>query len=428
MSNIPNLPAFPGTNLNDINLDWLIKKMKDLDTAFREWPHSPRIENGEWYVYDDATGDYVSTGVSATGPQGVPGRVGPQGPEGPQGRPGVPGSQGPQGVPGREGPVGPQGVPGTQGPQGIPGPAPQIINGNWWVFDTSTLEYVDSGYPARGPQGPQGVPGQAGYGVFDSTTASGDVVTFTAPAKLPLYGFLVDIVAVQAGSGKPTPENVRPINGWPNVNIYLSPTEDAQDGNTYNITFPTSAGAVYGGTLNVVNKTLTVKYIKRTLSGSEDWETLGLALTVNYFRLTLGDYGSFVEHSVVSSHWSQVSITSSTTNIGIDVISSRTIGKSLLAIRPGVDSVGTTVDSFKTYLSEQYANGNPVEVLYELTSPIVYDLTNVPDITTFKGNNNIWANSGNVTVTYGNYVESVYNTLNNKINALQALVLENNGG
>ena len=26
MSNITNLPAFPGTNLNDINLDWLIKK------------------------------------------------------------------------------------------------------------------------------------------------------------------------------------------------------------------------------------------------------------------------------------------------------------------------------------------------------------------------------------------------------------------
>lgn len=153
MSNIPNLPAFPGTNLNDINLDWLIKKMEELDTAFREWPHSPRIENGVWYVYDDETGDYVSTGVSATGPQGVPGPQGPQGPAGPQGNPGEAGSQGPQGATGAQGPVGPQGVPGAMGPQGIPGPPPQIRSGIWWVYDNDTLDYVSTGVPATGIPG-----------------------------------------------------------------------------------------------------------------------------------------------------------------------------------------------------------------------------------------------------------------------------------
>ena len=130
MFNIPNLPAFPGTNLNDINLDWLIAKMKELDTAFREWPRSPRIENGVWYVYDEKTGEYVSTGVSATGPQGVPGPAGPQG---------VPGPAGPQGVPGA---------------QGIPGQAPYIGgNGNWFVWDAQNLAYVDSGIHAQGPSG-----------------------------------------------------------------------------------------------------------------------------------------------------------------------------------------------------------------------------------------------------------------------------------
>lgn len=110
-----NKRNFPGTNLNDINLDWLIRQMKELDEAFREWPHSPRIENGEWYVYDEETGEYESTGVSATGEQGPTGPQGPQGAPGPQGVPGPAGAQGPQGVTGAQGPQGPQGVPGPSG-------------------------------------------------------------------------------------------------------------------------------------------------------------------------------------------------------------------------------------------------------------------------------------------------------------------------
>ena len=144
---VPNLPSFPGTNLQDLNLDWLIGKMKELDEAFKAWPHSPQIQNGNWYVWDETSEEYVDTGVSSTGPQG------PVGPQGPQGNTGVAGSQGPQGVTGATGPQGPQGVPGAQGPQGLPGPSPKIQNGTWWVWDADQLEYVDSGITAQGPRG-----------------------------------------------------------------------------------------------------------------------------------------------------------------------------------------------------------------------------------------------------------------------------------
>lgn len=102
-------PFFPGTNLQDLNLDWLIQKMKDLEAAFMQWPHSPRIENGEWYVYDEETGEYSSTGVPATGPQGATGPRGLQGIQGPAGPQGEPGPQGEQGVQGIQGPRGLQG-------------------------------------------------------------------------------------------------------------------------------------------------------------------------------------------------------------------------------------------------------------------------------------------------------------------------------
>lgn len=41
--------------------------------------HYPAIINGTWYVWDTSTGDYISTGVAATGPRGQQGPPGPGG-------------------------------------------------------------------------------------------------------------------------------------------------------------------------------------------------------------------------------------------------------------------------------------------------------------------------------------------------------------
>lgn len=106
---------FPATKLNDINLDWIVARMKELWSEFQEWPRTPEIRNGNWWIWDDETEDYVDSGTAATGETGA---QGPQGPQGPQGLQGVPGPQGPQGVQGLtglQGPQGPQGVPGFNG-------------------------------------------------------------------------------------------------------------------------------------------------------------------------------------------------------------------------------------------------------------------------------------------------------------------------
>lgn len=110
-----SLNDFPGTNLNDLNLDWLIKRMKALDADFRGWPHTPYIDSNppyNWYIWDPNTEQWTDSGISA---------VGPQGPTGPQGMTGATGQQGPQGFSGPAGPAGPAGPQGPQGPQGVPG-------------------------------------------------------------------------------------------------------------------------------------------------------------------------------------------------------------------------------------------------------------------------------------------------------------------
>lgn len=134
------------------------------DNAREVASHPPVIgSNGNWELYDKATGKYVDSGKpsrgeqgpqgepgpqgiqgeqGATGPAGPRGERGEQGPQGEQGLPGKDGAQGPQGVQGKTGPMGPPGPEGKQGPQGVPGPR------------------GEQGIP--GPKGDPGEPGQKG--------------------------------------------------------------------------------------------------------------------------------------------------------------------------------------------------------------------------------------------------------------------------
>ena len=70
-----SLDKFPSTKLNDINLDWLIKQMKQLITDFHSWPRTPQIgANGNWYIWNDNTEAYEDSGEAARGPQGATAR------------------------------------------------------------------------------------------------------------------------------------------------------------------------------------------------------------------------------------------------------------------------------------------------------------------------------------------------------------------
>lgn len=52
------------------------------------------------------------------------------------------------------------------------------------------------------------------------TTFTGNPIEFDAPKAHALKSCVVDIEPVQAGTGDPSPENQRPINGWTEANVY----------------------------------------------------------------------------------------------------------------------------------------------------------------------------------------------------------------
>ena len=54
---------------------------------------------------------------------------------------------------------------------------------------------------------------------FPTDTASGAVASFSDGANVPVKSLIVNINPVQDGSGDPSPDNVRPISGWSEVNV-----------------------------------------------------------------------------------------------------------------------------------------------------------------------------------------------------------------
>ena len=146
--------------------------------------------------------------------------------------------------------------------------------------------------------------------------------------------------------------NICPISGWTRANVYHSGA-DTSDATTYSITFPSAAGMVYGGTLDVTNGVLTVD------------------------RAQIASYAG----ETLPSTW----------------ISDR-----------DVYSAGATPTT-------------GAQVVYELATPVTYQLT-PQEVSTLLGQNNIWADAGDTSVTYKADTK-LY--IDKKFTELQALILEN---
>lgn len=76
-------------------------------------------------------------------------------------------------------------------------------------------------------------------------------------AKMPecVVGFLPN----QGGSGDPSPSNVRPINGWTGLDLYVSPSQTASDGEICAMSWA-NEGTIYGGYVNLTTGVLTKTY------------------------------------------------------------------------------------------------------------------------------------------------------------------------
>ena len=400
-------------------------------------------------------------------------------------------------------PKGNTGNTGAKGDKGDTGATPNLSVGAVTTLEPGSDATVEITGTAEAPVLKMGIPrGNTGevsaeefYKAFTTDTATGSIAHFTDGAdNIPMKDVLVHIEPVQAGSGDPSPDNVRPITGWtgaqvtrtgknlwtfddsysasgytvllnrvpfslypgtytfsavPNIeadsvvlfgyhedgtrteigrlnasttrssstatvskpvvslylvvnrsgtisNIQLELGSTATDyepysGQTYDITFPSEAGTVYGGTLNVTKGELvvdmamadlgTLNWSERT-EGSNDW----IARTPN----------NSIDPVIAGDISAITSVYVNSKKIGLPedgqfILNSKSISSSLRIICIK-DSRYADAGTFKTAVTGQ-------QLVYKLATPITYQLT-PQEITSLLGTNNLWADTGDSEVEY----------------------------
>lgn len=237
------------------------------------------------------------------------------------------------------------------------------------------------------------------------TYGPASTVSFEAAyGGLPLRKLLVSIEPVQAGSGVPSPSNVRAISGRTGAEIYVSPTATAGDGKTYAADWTTEAGTVYGGTLDVLTGTLTVEWTCKTLAGTDIQARGGSATAAGDYRFycqaavsagillppnaqtaadVLCSVAAAIPHGDSSLH-------------GVSV--NRADGRIYLHIR---DCGQMTLTQFRSWV-----DSHAVQVAFKLASPVTYRI-GAQAVTAPAGQNNIWADCGDVTAEYGAFLQAL---------------------
>lgn len=282
------------------------------------------------------------------------------------------------------------------------------VEGNFAEFDSSGNP-VDSGKSASDFLETSAIDDTAGTGTTGKTwsadklanenTLTGSITTpaaiqtFSDGAEWPME-MEIAIEPVQSGTGDPSPSNVRPITGWDGANVNVSPTQDAQDATVYNITFPTSAGTVYGGTLTVHadgTGTLVVDraYIELDGSSDENWASYASGNAYYISKNDLKIYsGGYVGH-IICDKLKTVGGRSDLAGNSF-CVTGLTTATSANYLYAKADSSVTTVSGFETWLSS-----NNIKVVYELATPVVYTLS-APQVLSLLDQNNVWADCGNI--------------------------------
>lgn len=209
------------------------------------------------------------------------------------------------------------------------------------------------------------------------------VATFESEQSgLNVYDLVVSIDPVQAGSGDPSPENVRPITGWTGANVYHSGADTA-DYETVSVAWTDEAGTVYGGTLDVTTGVLTVTH------GYVDLGTLSWIRTTSYahpfFYVQKSDYK--IRTNVMCSGFAPM---------GPKIASSFGSDAADLAVAGGYDNsqIYVRYDAYSDAASFKSAVSGVV-LVYQFATPVTYQLTTT-QVNLLLGENNVWADTGNI--------------------------------
>ena len=227
---------------------------------------------------------------------------------------------------------------------------------------------------------------------------SGAVVECNPVENYPL-NVVSDIEPIQSGSGEPSPTNVRPITGHTAVKVTITNGTETAEHNA------DLGQDVYAGNFDWSTGLLTLTHKMLTFTGEGDdsqtnWSKVGDYGVINYYFC-----GDSVQGVTALYGWCSHAPCPNN-HINWDWVCKGYAGGYIqFKITHNWGFPNNEVETWLDFLKAQNAAGTPVQVLYELQTPITVQLT-AQEILALGGTNTIQSNTGNTTVTGKGYVSA----------------------
>lgn len=198
-------------------------------------------------------------------------------------------------------------------------------------------------------------------------------------------GHALDITAswtpTQAGSGDPSPDNIRPISGRDKITLTRTAGSDVQ---TSTLSLPET---IYGGSVDQ-DGSGAKEWGYLVLDGTEIWTEPS---TKRYYAV-FGYPPSIDTENGICTHYPY-------RNKNDGSICAHVNASGAAVIR-NVNTIYTTIANWKYYLAAQKAAGTPVTIAYKLATPTTFTAAGAKTITAKSGVNAVLSDTDSVKVKY----------------------------
>lgn len=210
------------------------------------------------------------------------------------------------------------------------------------------------------------------------TTATGNPVSIVTNKAQNAISTILSYSPKQSGTGDPSPQNIRPIEGWTEANLGVNsetPTKTISLGGTY-----------YGFEIDVERGVLRVIKVIADL-GDYSWTKDTTTYEFTFFYASTSEIPN---NNIICESY-KMAATTADFNSGDNVI--RLADTAIIRLRVKDSSKnGLTGVEFKTAVTG-------TKIVYELATPLELPLT-PQTVSLLAGNNTLWTDGDSVTITY----------------------------